>query len=132
MNSPEMTELIAILTKMSDTDKKSIVNLCELTCVLKKMSCEEKSSMITIVKVMTDDDSSNKKVKKDKSKPKRALNAFQNYCKEQRNDVMKNNPGYKFVDIQKVLGYNWNLLSDDNKQEYKIKKEVENVEEEGV
>ena len=126
MNSPIMSELIATLSNMTDPDHQTIVNLCLLTNALKKMSSEEKSSIVGIVKVMSEDDSSKKRNKKDKdnSKPKRAANMFQNYCKEHRNDIMKNNPEYKFVDIQKMLGVNWGLRSVDKQQEYKIPKDI--------
>jgi hypothetical protein len=122
MDSPIISELITIITNLSSPEQKTIVNLCKLTSALKQMTDEETSSIRTIIDIIVvGKDKPTKSTKSTKSnKPKRALNMFQIYCKAHRNDVVQENPELKFIGIQKILGANWSLLSEEEKQEYKF------------
>ena len=59
-----MTDLNTVLTKMTVTDRTSIVLLCELTSVLKKMSSDEKDALISITNMMGDETKGKKKRRK--------------------------------------------------------------------
>jgi hypothetical protein len=59
-----------------------------------------------------------RKSEKDSSVPKKALSAYILFCNANRDDIKKENPEMKFVDITRELGSRWNNLSAKDKQVY--------------
>jgi hypothetical protein len=59
-----------------------------------------------------------RKAKKDPEAPKKAPSSFMEYNLEQRETVIKENPGIGFKDIAKKIGENWRNLSAEQKQVY--------------
>jgi hypothetical protein len=57
---------------------------------------------------------------KKENRPKRKPTAFANYMKKERSSVKSNNPDASFGEISKIVGNNWNKLSDDEKLQYKV------------
>ena len=55
---------------------------------------------------------------KEKEKPKRKPNAYMNFVKKIRPEVVKENPDLSFTDIGKRLGEMWRALSDEEKKKY--------------
>tara|TARA_B100000073_G_scaffold348339_1_gene366523 strand:- start:8733 stop:9137 length:405 start_codon:yes stop_codon:yes gene_type:complete len=52
------------------------------------------------------------------SKPKRKPNAYMNFVKKIRPEVVKENPDLSFTDIGKRMGEMWRALTDDEKKKY--------------
>ena len=52
------------------------------------------------------------------SKPKRKPNAYMNYVKKVRPEVVKENPDLSFTDIGKKLGEMWRALTDEEKKKF--------------
>lgn len=59
-----------------------------------------------------------RKRKKDPNAPKRALSAFFFFCKDERESVKKENPGYGVGDIAKELGKRWEVCP--NRPKYDV------------
>jgi ubiquitin len=55
---------------------------------------------------------------KEKEKPKRKPNAYMNFVKKMRPEVVKENPDLSFTDIGKRMGEMWRELTDDEKKKY--------------
>ena len=53
-----------------------------------------------------------------RNKPKRKPNAYMNFVKKIRPEVVKENPDLSFTDIGKRLGEMWRALTDDEKKKY--------------
>lgn len=51
-------------------------------------------------------------------KPKRKPNAYMNFVKKIRPEVVKDNPDMGFTDIGKKMGEMWRALTDDEKKKY--------------
>jgi hypothetical protein len=49
---------------------------------------------------------------------KKPLSGFMKFCKEQRPNIMKENPGIEFTKVGKKLGEKWRALSDSEKSKY--------------
>jgi len=54
---------------------------------------------------------------KDPNAPKRALSAFMFFSKEERQNVLKDNPSFKVPEVGKELGLRWGKCSDKSKFE---------------
>jgi ubiquitin len=52
------------------------------------------------------------------SKPKRKPNAYMNFVKKIRPEVVKENPDLSFTDIGKKLGEMWRALTDEEKKKF--------------
>ncbi len=50
---------------------------------------------------------------------KKPLSGYMLFASQKRNEVIKNNPSFKVVDVAKKLGEMWNKLSDDEREYYK-------------
>ena len=59
-----------------------------------------------------------KEKEKEKPKPKRKPNAYMNFVKKMRPEVVKENPDLSFTDIGKRMGEMWRALTDDEKKKY--------------
>ena len=56
--------------------------------------------------------------KDEKTKPKRAPNAYMMFCKKTRPEIIKENPDITFTETGKKLGEMWRALTDDEKKKY--------------
>lgn len=67
----------------------------------------------------------NKKKKKDCPETKRPSSSYVLWCKEQWNEVKKENPEADFKETSNVLGAKWKSLSAEDKKPYEEKYQVE-------
>ena len=61
------------------------------------------------------------KKKKDPNAPKKPKTGYMRFCDEIREKLRKENPEMQLGGIAKLLGKEWNKLSDAKKEEYKNK-----------
>jgi|TARA_B110000483_G_scaffold18298_1_gene20211 hypothetical protein len=54
----------------------------------------------------------------DKTKTKRKPNAYMNFVKKMRPNIVKDFPDLKFTEIGSKLGEMWRALTDDEKKKY--------------
>ena len=66
-----------------------------------------------------------KRAKKDKDAPKRALSAFFFYNQERRETLKKEKPDLNNKDIIRTMSTEWNALSDEKKKPYMEKAEAD-------
>ena len=59
------------------------------------------------------------KEKKDPNRPKKPLTAYFHYANERRPLLKAENPDVKIPQISKLIGAEWNKMSDEQKQPYK-------------
>lgn len=61
-----------------------------------------------------------KKVKKikDKNAPKKPLSSYMIFSQENRDRIIRENPGVKFQEVGTITGQEWNKLSEDQKKHY--------------
>ena len=57
--------------------------------------------------------------KKGAPKEKKAPNKYMRFCSQERPNIQKENPSFKFGDMSKALGSAWKKLSDAEKATYK-------------
>ena len=55
---------------------------------------------------------------KDPAKPKKVMTSFMAYGNQVRPGIMSSNPDKKITEIAKIIGDQWNKMSDDDKKEY--------------
>ncbi|KAI7904198.1 high mobility group box domain-containing protein, partial [Cokeromyces recurvatus] len=68
-----------------------------------------------------------KKVEKDPNAPKRNLSSYMLYSQAVRPNMVEKHPDLKAVEIAKLIGEQWNALSDKEKQPYIKQAEKEKV-----
>tara|TARA_B110000285_G_C14855119_1_gene481852 strand:+ start:63 stop:470 length:408 start_codon:yes stop_codon:yes gene_type:complete len=60
------------------------------------------------------------KAMKDPNKPKRAKTSYMYFCAEKRDELKKNNPELKMVDLSKLLGKLWGDTNEKNRKKYVV------------
>ncbi len=85
-----------------------------------KLNIDEETLRPTVLEAMNVFvvDKKNSKKNKDDSPKKSKVNGYQLYSKENRDNVIRSNPGISFGEVGKVLGAQWKALSEEEKKPY--------------
>jgi len=97
------------------TAKRRVKSLTSKSKAIKKAASPKKSKAGTKKKA---------KKEKDPNKPKRPMSAFFFYSQENRERIKKENPSASFSEVGKLLGSEWNKVTDAQKRNiiYKLKR----------
>lgn len=109
---------------------KTTVNNIDLiiSTLITKFNLPEKEVKMSIENLLPTSSTYVKKHKKrDPNAPKKALTPYLFFTQENRDKIVKENPGIKFNDIGRKLGEKWKTLSDQEKQPYMEKAQADKV-----
>jgi len=96
------------------TAKRRVKSLTSKSKAIKKAASPKKSKAGTKKKA---------KKEKDPNKPKRPMSAFFFYSQENRERIKKENPSASFSEVGKLLGSEWNKVTDAQKKKYHLQAE---------